>query len=140
MRGDKAYAEKMLTALLRMPAGKLPRGEQQQAEDIWDALHRYGKLTSFQMQWVVKRYSDHGLDDPNYRPPPRMATVKLKVGYLEDAEFGPDPVRVKTLKEFEDQCPQHPKGSRMWEKAAAFLRDAGHVIELRRPKETSGAP
>lgn len=128
-----ASTKQMLEALLKMPAGTLPKREQEQAEDIWDGLHRYGKLSSFQHAWVAKRYTDYKLDRSDYRPPAPMRPVKTKVGYIEDEKFS-TPVRVATLAEFERSCPHHPKGSPLWHRAASFLRDAGHVIELRPPK------
>lgn len=128
-----ASTKQMLEALLKMPAGTLTKGDQERVEDMWDAVHRYGKLSSLQNAWIIKRFIDFKLDRSDYKPPPATRTVKVKVGYLEDPNFE-NPIRIGTLVEFERLCPHHPKGSPLWQRAASFLRDTGHVIELRPPK------
>lgn len=131
--GGMASTKQMLEAILKLPGGTLKRGDQAAMEDMWDQVHRYGKLSAKQNAWIQKIFLENKLDRSDRKPTVPVRTAKVQVGYFEDPKFT-QPIRVSTLAEFENLCPHFPKGSPSWQRAAAFLRDAGHIIELRPPK------
>lgn len=127
-----ATTKQMLEAILRYGhTGKIPKQELSAMEDMWDAVHRYGGLSNKQRAWVETVYFKHKLDKPETLPSAQK-TVSKNVGFIEDVRFQ-TPIRIGTLAEFEKLCPHIEKGSTLWKRVASFLKDAGHVVELRPP-------
>ncbi len=118
--------KEMLSAVMQRAA--LKPGERQAFEDMWDALHRYGKLSPKQKAWIEKVYFDQKLDNANVRP-----QAKKTVGFLEDPKFH-RAIRLETMEEFENQCPHIEKDGPLWKRVESFLQKGNNVIELR-PKK-----
>lgn len=118
----------MLEKLLK--AGTLTAKEREMFESMWDAVHRYGKL-SFKQNAVIEA-AFYKLDDSRGKA---VAPVRSgrRANYISPSVTSPQ--RVRSLEAFKKLCPE--AGEQQLRKIMAFFKTGGEVIEVR-PKNAAG--
>lgn len=151
-----ASPKEMLSALLTR--GQLDRRLQETFEGMWDAVHRYGSLSSKQKAWVAREYYDRKLDRSNVpaAPSPRRvvhdvpkqrpgsgtyAAVRTdmpasnskkhyRIGYINYA--GTDrTLLVTNMTTLKELCPNIKPGTPQYAKIEAFFRKGGEVLRIK---------
>ena len=115
-------AKKMLEKLLT--AGTLPAKDREAFESMWDAVHKYGKLTGRQLAWVESSYFAL---EKSKGPPVKSP----KVGFVTSTA-GLPLRRAFNFKHFLELC---PKASPELQKTVKrFFGSGGEIFEIR-PKD-----
>lgn len=115
-----ATPKEMLSAILRRAT--LKPSEKEGFEDLWDKVHRYGRVTHKQGAWIEKVYYGQKLD----KEPVKVGSVRL-------ADVT-KPFEVLSLSQFEKTCPQVAKDSTQYKKIAAFFQGGGTILKVRPPE------
>lgn len=124
----------MLEALLK--TATLTAKEREAFESMWDAVHKYGKLSTRQMGWIEEAYYKKGLT-VKVRPAPKRSP---KSGFIID-ETVSKVLRMRSLESVRLLCPQILPDSLQFKAIEAFFKSGGEVFEVRPrssvPPETS---
>lgn len=116
-------AKKMLEKLLK--AGTLPAKEREAFEGMWDAIHRYGKLTGKQMAWVESAF--YALEA---RDPAVAKKQSPKVGFVT-SERVTRLHRAMNFKQFLEVCPDAKPETNLYKKVQEFFKSGGVAFEVR---------
>jgi len=139
-----ASPKELLSTLLQK--GKLDPKEKEAFENMWDALHRYGRLTQKQKAWAEKVYYTQELDRPNQPPinerrPVRRVTQSgtfVGVGAAKSSRIGyinhsgtREVILITNFSMLKELCPDIKPGSKQYQKIEAFFRDGGQVLKIK---------
>lgn len=119
-------ARKMLETLLK--AGTLTAKDRAAFEDMWDSLHRYGKLTQKQLAWVESAYYSMSKDPST--PPKRSP----KVGFIYSSKVS-RLHRAINFQQFQVLCPEATSDTPLYRKVKAFFLSGGEMFEIRPKKK-----
>jgi hypothetical protein len=118
--------EKLRRLLTR---GNLTAKERAAFEDMWDAVHRYGKLSSKQKAWIERVYFGQGLDRSDHVQ--RAKAPKTLVCYAKVKR----PLRATSLKAARELLPKMEKGSNLDNRIKDHFEAGGEFFVLK-PKAT----
>jgi hypothetical protein len=124
----------MLEAVLRR--AELKPHEREMYEDIWDKLHRYGRITHNQGSVIEKVYYGQKLDGsgpkpqatPQKRPPTKDVRGPVAVVMYKGLE---KEVCVTTMDQLAQVCPDIRPGSKQHAKIAEFFRKGGRAVTVK---------
>lgn len=121
--------KKMLERILKTATLSAP--EREAMEGMWDAIHRYGRLSGKQIAWVEKLF--YAIDQEALKQNP--AVRAKKTGFINDQTVG-RVHKVGSIKQFEATCPHIIKGSKQYQKVSIFFKTGGEILEIRPEKKS----
>lgn len=145
-------AKQQLAAILRR--AKLKRQEQEAFEHMWDALHRYGRLSDKQKAWIEKVYFEQKLDRdvPVQAEPAKKASqsgthrlmgVKsetaqkaARVGYINYPGIQSQAL-ITNMDTLHQLCPRIRPGSPQYKRIKAFFDNGGVVLKVKPIEEVA---
>jgi hypothetical protein len=110
--------KQMLEAILK---GAIPAKDRQVFEDMWDAIHRYGKLSKKQVAWIERVFYKLPQDKPK--------TGKAASYKSSDVTTS---VKVRNFAQFKNTCPSASKAE--LERVKKFFEVGGALINVTPPE------
>lgn len=115
---SKEMLKKLLTT------GTLTASEREMFESMWDAAHRYGRLTPKQNAVVETAFYKL---NPNLGKTIAPVRAGRRANYVSPSVKTPQ--KVRSLEQFKALCPE--AGEMQLRKIMAFFKTGGEVIEVR---------
>lgn len=116
--------KEMLNKLLT--TATLTAKEREAFESMWDALHKYGRLSRRQLGWIEEVYYKKDLSSM-VRPAPKRAR---KLGFITDASVK-KVLRMRSLESVRLLCPHILPTSNQFKVIEDFFKSGGEVFEVR---------
>jgi len=122
--------------------------ERELYDDLWDSIHRYGKLSRNQQHVIEKVFYGQKLDRvesaeslkaaPVTKPAVVGAGVPAQVGAIQYPGVTTEVV-VTNIIQFQKTCPDITKGSKQYLKIENFFKRGGKVLKIKPQTKTEEA-
>lgn len=134
--------KEQLSTLLKK--GQLKAHEREAFEGMWDAVHRYGKLSPKQRAWIERVYYGQNLDRSNASKPQGPKRTQsgtqyigavqppktARIGYINHSGTR-ETLMVTNMTMLRELCPGIKPGSKQYQKIEAFFRNGGEVLKIK---------
>lgn len=117
-------AKKMLETLLK--TGTLSAKEREVFEGMYDAVHRYGKLSGRQVAWIEEVYYKKDMTKTVRSAPVRSP----KMGFIIDPSVAKT-IRMRDIASVKLLCPHILPESKQFQAISNFFKSGGEVFEVR---------